>query len=71
MKPKFLVLIVLIERFGRKFGHHIARQNTAQGCESALSVEVSPAKTSLLKLTIKMLNNIIMQNVVSPLVLLT
>ena len=31
MKPKFLLLIVLRERFARKFGHHTARQNTAQG----------------------------------------
>ena len=44
MKPKFLLLIVLIERFAREFGHHTTRQNTAQGCESALSVEVSPAQ---------------------------
>ena len=44
MKPKFVLLIVLIERFGRKFGHHTTRQNTAQGCESALSVDVSPAQ---------------------------
>ena len=33
MKPTFLSLIVLIERFARKFGHHNARQNTAQGCK--------------------------------------
>ena len=33
MKPTFLSLIVLIERFARKFGHHTARQNTAQGCK--------------------------------------
>ena len=33
MKPTFLSLIVLIERFARKFGHHKARQNTAQGCK--------------------------------------
>ena len=35
MKPKFLLLLVLIERFPRKFGHHTARQNTAQagGCK--------------------------------------
>ena len=30
MKPKFIFLIVLIEPFARKFGHHTARQNTAQ-----------------------------------------
>ena len=35
MKPKFLSLIVLIERFARKFGHHTARQNTAQGCKKS------------------------------------
>ena len=33
MKPTFLSLIVLIERFARKFGHHNARQNTAQRCK--------------------------------------
>ena len=33
MKHKFLLLIVLIERFARKFGHHTARQNTFQGCK--------------------------------------
>ena len=36
LKPKFLLLrvpLVLIERFARKFGHHNARQNTAQGCK--------------------------------------
>ena len=33
MKPKFLFLIVLIEPFARKFGHHTARQNTAQRCK--------------------------------------
>ena len=33
MKPKFLFLIVLIEPFVRKFGHHTARQNTAQRCK--------------------------------------
>ena len=33
MKPTFLSLIVLIERSARKFGHHTARQNTAQGCK--------------------------------------
>ena len=33
MKPTFLSLIVSIERFARKFGHHTARQNTARGCK--------------------------------------
>ena len=33
VKPKFLFLIVLIEPFVRKFGHHTARQNTAQRCK--------------------------------------
>ena len=32
-EPKFLSLVVSIERFARKFGHHTARQNTAQGCK--------------------------------------
>ena len=43
----FLLLIVLIERFARKFSHHqhTARQNTAEGCKkNALSVEVRPAQ---------------------------
>ena len=31
--PKFPLLIVLIERFARKFGHQTARQNTGQGCK--------------------------------------
>ena len=44
MKPTFLSLIVLIERFARKFGHHTARQNTAQGAKDALSVDVRPAQ---------------------------
>ena len=32
-EPKCLSLVVLIERFARKFGHHTARKNTAQGCK--------------------------------------
>ena len=27
-----------------QYQHHTTRQNTAQGCESALSVDVSPAQ---------------------------
>ena len=35
MKPNFILLIVLIERFPQEFGHYTARQNTAQvgGCK--------------------------------------
>ena len=69
--PKFPLLIVLIERFARKFGHQTARQNTGQGCKKAhFRLSCVRLKTSF-KLSIKMLNNINMQNVVSPLLLFT
>ena len=65
---KFLLLIVLIERFARKFGHHTARQNTAQagGCKTRTFRWRKSGSKRLLSSLIKMLNNINMQNVVSP-----
>ena len=43
MKPKFLLLIVLIERFARKFGHLLGRI-LPKDAKTALSVDVSPAQ---------------------------
>ena len=69
MKPTFLSLIVLIERFARKFGHHTARQNTAQGCKRRNFRLTCVRLKTYFKLTIKLLNYINMQNVVSLLFL--
>ena len=52
-----------------KFWHHTARQNTAQGCKKTHFRLTSVRLKTSFKLTIKLLNYINMQNVVSPLFL--
>ena len=65
----YWVPLVLTGRFARKFGHHTALQNTAQGGKKKHFRLTCVRRKTSFKLPIKMLNNINIQNVVSPLLL--
>ena len=70
MKPKFLLLIVLIEltnALAENLGIILFGRILPKDAKAHFRLTWVRLKTSLLKLTIKMLNNIVMQNVVSPL----